>query len=118
MEITEKEDFVEKYDEDSNDDGEDSYDGDDGDYSDDGDDGDYSDDGDDGDDGDYSDDGDNESDDSDDEIDSPHEKGSSYMNSAFYLLFNLICIMFGWWLGAKGYGKHLIKNPPNVNQVQ
>ena len=97
MEINEKEDFVEKYDEDSNDDGEDSYDGD------------YSDD---------VDDGDNESDDSDDEIDSPHEKGSSYMNSAFYLLFNLICIMVGWWLGAKGYGKHLIKTPSNVNPVQ
>lgn len=98
MEITEKEDFVEKYDEDSNDDGEDSYDGDEGDYSDD---------------------GDNESDDSDDEIEySPHEKGSSYMNSAFYLLFNLICIMVGWWLGTKGYGKHLIKNPPNVNPVK
>ena len=102
-EIHATEDFVEKYDEDSNDDGEDSYDGDEGDYSEDGDDGD---------------DGDNESDDSDDEIDSPHEKGSSYMNSAFYLLFNLICIMVGWWLGAKGYGKHLIKNPPNVNPVQ
>ena len=75
MEITEKEDFVEKYDEDSNDDGEDRYDGDEGDYSDD---------------------GDNESDDSDDEIDSPHEKGSSYMNSAFYLLFNLL-INFIWF---------------------
>ena len=98
MEINEKEDFVEKYDEDSNDDSEDSYDGDDGDYSDDGDD------------------GDNESDDSDDEIEYSHDKkGSSYMNSAFYLLFNLICIMFGWWLGAKGYGKHLIKNAQNAS---
>ena len=70
MEINEKEDFVEKYDEDSNDDGEDSYDGDEGDYSDD---------------------GDNESDDSDDEIEySQRKEGSSYMNSAFYLLFNLV----------------------------
>lgn len=94
MEINEKEDFVEKYDEDLSENSEDSYDGDEGGNGDDSDD---------------------ESDDSDDEIDSPHKEGSSYMNSAFYLLFNLICIMLGWWLGAKGYGKHLIKNSTNVN---